>query len=104
MAMPDDPNSLLAQNVRIDMGVYGGTAEASMVPPGWTLLADLDNDGHVGWLDLACVTADWQAAGVNRSADLSRNGAVDAADFALLGQQWRLASDRSAASLVSPVP
>jgi len=102
-AVPDDPNNLLAQNVRIDMGAYGGTAEASMAPHGWTLLADLDNDGHVRWPDLACMTADWLVAGANRNGDLSRNGAVDAGDFALLGRQWHLASGRSVVSFVTPV-
>jgi len=101
-AVPDDPGNLLAQNVRIDIGAYGGTAEASMAPHGWTLLADLDNDGRVSWPDLASVAADWQAAGANRSGDLSRNGAVDAGDFALLARQWRLAAGPAAVRIVTP--
>jgi len=102
LAVPDDPNNLLAQNVRIDMGAYGGTAEASMAPYGWTLLADLDNDGRVKWSDLACMAANWQAGGANRSGDLSRDGAVDARDFALLARQWRLAAGPAAVRIVTP--
>lgn len=69
---------------------------------GWTLLADLDNDGRVRWPDLACMAADWQARGANRNGDLSRDGTVDAGDFALLARQWRLAAGPAAVRIVTP--
>jgi hypothetical protein len=40
-------------NLRIDMGCYGGTTEASRTPAGWSLLADLNNDGAVEMEDFA---------------------------------------------------
>ncbi|MHC4361042.1 MAG: right-handed parallel beta-helix repeat-containing protein, partial [Planctomycetota bacterium] len=47
MSVPDDPNNIWGENIRINMGAYGGTAEASIPPYDWTLLADLTNDGIV---------------------------------------------------------
>jgi subtilisin family serine protease len=88
-AIPDDPNHLLGTNVRIDMGAYGGTPEASMAPPQWALLADVNNDRRVDWLDLAHLTADWATTGESRPGDLSRDGAIGGPDLALLGTQWR---------------
>jgi subtilisin family serine protease len=97
-SVPEDPNLLLAANVRIDMGAYGGTAEASMAPPQWALLADVNNDCLVDWRDLARLAEDW-AAGQGRCSDLSRDGAVGAPDFVLLAVQWR----HEAARVVSVV-
>jgi hypothetical protein len=53
MAVPRDPDNEWAVNVRINMGAYGGTVQASMPPRGWTLLYDLDNNGTVDSLDLS---------------------------------------------------
>jgi len=39
--IPDDPDNLWGENIRINMGAYGGTAEASMPPHDWALLGDL---------------------------------------------------------------
>lgn len=35
---PDDPNGLWSENIRINMGAYGGTAEASLAPLGFSPL------------------------------------------------------------------
>ena len=53
MTVPRDPDNEYAVNVRIDMGAYGGTVQASMPPHGWAPLSDLDNDGTVDSLDLS---------------------------------------------------
>jgi len=41
----DEPNDV--NNIRINMGAYGGTAEASISPLAWPLLADMNNDHKV---------------------------------------------------------
>jgi len=101
-AVPQDPDNLLGANVRIDMGAYGGTTEASMAPPGWALLADVNNDRHVDWLDLASLAADWATMGESKSGDLSRDGAVGGADLVLLGGQWRHKAGSTTAKAVKP--
>ena len=87
--VPEDPNGSPAGNQRIDMGAYGGTAEASLPPVGWSLLADLNNDDVVDGLDLAHLADAWLQAGQRHETDITRNGATDAADLGLLGRQWR---------------
>jgi len=89
-SLPDDPGNSFAVNARINMGAYGGTAEASLAPHGHALRADVDNDGCIGWSDLASLTADWLMDIDERShSDLSRDGAADVVDLALLAEQWR---------------
>jgi hypothetical protein len=88
-AVPNDPDGEYGCNVRINMGAYGGTAQASMAVPGWSLLGDLTNDGTVDDQDLAL----WEENAVDFAdespADLDRDGDVDAADSALLDQDWQ---------------
>ena len=100
--VPGDPNNLPAANPRIDMGAYGGTAEASMAPPQWMLLADITNDRRVDWLDLTHLATDWAADGKSSPGDLSRDGAVGGPDLALLGSQWRHKAGSAAASTIIP--
>jgi hypothetical protein len=85
-----DPLNRLGRNLRINMGAYGGTAEASMPPYDWALLADLTNDGTVDFDDLMHWTQDWPATGSELPADLDRNGRVDGFDFALFALDWLL--------------
>jgi len=87
--VPDDPNSTAIVNRRIDIGAYGGTAQASIAPPGWTLTADADNDGRVDWADFARMVANWTQAVTQCEADLTRDGSVDGMDLALLASEWR---------------
>lgn len=101
-AGPPDPNHLAGPNTRIDMGAYGGTADASLAPPGWMLLADITNDHRVDWLDLAQLAADWASAGGSRPGDLSRDGKVGGPDLALLGSQWRHTAASTAARTIKP--
>jgi len=79
----DEPN-----NIRINMGAYGGTTEASKPPANWSLLGDLTNDGAVNGGDFAHIGADWQITATAQSGDLDRNGAVDFRDIKLLVQDW----------------
>jgi len=83
-----DPNNQWGQNLRIDMGAYGGTAEASMPPYDWTILADLTNDGTVNLMDFAHLAENWLVTSSDWPGDLDRNGVVDLADFALFADDW----------------
>ena len=73
---------------RINMGAYGGTAQASMSSNPIGNIADLDHDGEVGVSDLLLLSEDWLYAEYLLDTDLNRNGVVDIADFADLAGQW----------------
>ena len=89
-----DPNSVEWQNElwphggRINMGVYGGTPQASMSPNPVGNIADLDHDGSVGVSDLTRFCEDWLLAEYLLDTDLNRNGVVDIPDFADFANQW----------------
>lgn|GEM_PF-6367877 len=78
-----------AANLRINLGVYGGTREASVGPYGWALLADVTNDGMAHFLDLAELSISWLNVGSSQEADLDRNGRVDMDDYVLFAEAWR---------------
>ncbi|MHC4501106.1 MAG: right-handed parallel beta-helix repeat-containing protein, partial [Planctomycetota bacterium] len=86
--LPEDPNNDWGINLRINMGAYGGTAIASMGPPGWALLGDLSNDGIVNWLDLGGQAEDWLESANEQPGDLNRDSVVDMIDFAMLAEEW----------------
>ena len=86
--MPDGPSNSWATNLRINMGCYGGTAEASMPPYDWGLLGDLTNDGVVNSEDFAVQARYWMKAENQQPGDLDRNGIVNTADLALLTEDW----------------
>jgi hypothetical protein len=83
-----DPLNRWGENLRIDMGAYGGTAEASIPPYDWAILADLTNDGKVDLNDLAAFVNYWLDSGECIPSDLNRNQFVDLFDFALLAEDW----------------
>lgn len=74
---------------RINIGAYGGTAQASWSSSGVGLLADLTADGKVGPDDLGSLAAQWLVLDDLLAADLDRNGQVDFFDFVLMAAQWR---------------
>jgi hypothetical protein len=73
---------------RINMGGYGGTAEASKSPPGWAVLADLTNDHKVDEKDLRVFVDYWLEAGQCIPADLSHDQSADFLDLAILADNW----------------
>lgn len=75
-------------NIRINIGAFGGTAEASKTPANWSLLGDLTNDGTVDEVDFAYTARDWQMAATEQPGDLDRNGVVDFRDIKLLVKDW----------------
>jgi len=88
LTVPGDPNNDYGQNLRINMGVYGGTAEASMPPLGWALLADVNNDGIADFRDFAYAGMDWQLTAPQQPCDLDRNNAVGPTDLDLFADDW----------------
>jgi len=87
--VPVDPNNLWACNLRINMGAYGRTAQASLPPHRWYHLADLTNDGHVDFEDYAALTRQPPALpALSPAGDLNADQSIDLADIALLAADW----------------
>jgi hypothetical protein len=76
-------------NVRINMGAYGGTAKASRTPGDWRSLADFNNDWIVDFNDVTAFVGYWLDEGECVPGDLNRNKSVDFADFGIFGENWR---------------
>lgn len=93
LTIPDDPNHDWGENLRVNMGAYGGTAEASIPPYDWALLGDLTNDGTVGWEDLEGQAGDWLTTANQQPGDLNRDGVVDMIDYAMLAEDWLQMTD-----------
>ncbi|UCG50122.1 MAG: right-handed parallel beta-helix repeat-containing protein, partial [Phycisphaerales bacterium] len=88
ISVPGDPDNQWGINLRVNMGAYGGTRQASMAPHDWALLADLDNNGAVNAADLALQVHDWLAEAPERPGDLNRDSLVDMKDFSYLADEW----------------
>ena len=86
--IPDGPSNLWGSNLRINMGCYGGTDQAGVPPHGWSLLADINNDGFVNSKDFAFMVHSWMKSKSLLPGDLDRNGTVNSADLALLTNDW----------------
>lgn len=88
ISLPEDPNNIWAENIRINMGAYGGTPQASMPPYHWALLADMTNDGLVDFRDYAAQADDWLNPGDSLPGDLNRDSVIDIPDLALIAEDW----------------
>ena len=93
LTIPEDPNHDWGVNLRINIGAYGGTTEASMPPYDWALLGDLTNDGTVGYEDLAGQIEDWLTSANEQPGDLNRDGLVNMEDFSRLAENWQQVTD-----------
>jgi parallel beta-helix repeat protein len=82
-------NEPLPNGNRINMGAYGGTAEASKSPEYWRSIADLTNDWIVDSNDLKVFADYWLQTGECIPSDFDRSRSVDFNDFAIFGGQWR---------------
>lgn len=83
-----DPENCFGQNLRINMGAYGGTAKASMPPYDWVILSDITNDGTVNFIDfayMAIILTDHQN---ELFGDFDKNGRVGMEDLELLIEDW----------------
>jgi parallel beta-helix repeat protein len=88
MTLLVDPLNRFGVNKRIDMGCYGGTAEASMPPYDWALLSDMDNNGKVDFVDYSYLTQLYGSSGEKLDGDLNRDGKVDMKDLKLFAADW----------------
>ena len=88
LSIPGYPDNPFGENIRVNMGAYGGTTEASMPPYGWALLGDLTNDGTVNFADCAGQATDWLETAEQQPGDLNRDGTVNINDFAMLANDW----------------
>ena len=74
---------------RINMGAYGGTAEASMSGDETVgHRADVNNDGRVDLTDAATVGESWLVEDRLRAANIDRVGRVDLDDLTALAEAW----------------
>ena len=87
-----DPNyftgELWPHGKRINMGAYGGTAEASMSLSDVGNIADLNEDDEVESQDLCLFGYDWLRDEVLLKSDLDRNGRIDLSDFSIMAFNW----------------
>jgi hypothetical protein len=83
----DEPND--ANNVRINLGAYGGTAEASKTPANWHSIADITNDWLVDYNDLSIFVDYWLEAGQCIPSDLDHSQPVNLEDFSIFAGEWQ---------------
>jgi hypothetical protein len=74
--------------MRINMGAYGGTPQASTSLSTVGNIADLDHDGDVDYVHLNLFTDEWTSELFLLAEDLERNGLVNFWDFAILADNW----------------
>jgi hypothetical protein len=103
LSVPDDPNNRWGVNLRINMGAYGGTAEASIAPRDWAILADLNNDGVVNWRDFVYTASDLFTPVAERGGDLNRDGVVALLDLVLLAEDWLKCVRPPVVSIINPL-
>ncbi|MHC4740459.1 MAG: choice-of-anchor Q domain-containing protein [Planctomycetota bacterium] len=73
---------------RVNMGAYGGTAEASMSESLRGNKADLNNDGSVDFVDFARLGDSFREEGALRVEDLNRDAVVDFFDILDFAEEW----------------
>jgi len=77
-----------ANNIRINMGIYGGTAQASKSPAGWSVIADITNDGIVNFEDFAWMAEYFWHRADGITGDLNRDRIVYFDDLSIMGEKW----------------
>jgi len=73
---------------RVNMGAYGGTAQASMSSSTVGNIADLNNDNTVSHADVKMLAERWLHQESLVAEDLDRNGVVSLSDFCILADEW----------------
>ncbi|MFB0525122.1 MAG: NosD domain-containing protein, partial [Phycisphaerae bacterium] len=89
-----DPNSdwtaeLWPHGQRINLGAFGGTAQASMSLSNAGSASDLNLNGRVDYNDMELFTDKWLSNEVLLAEDLNRDRTVDFTDFAILAGDWQ---------------
>lgn len=85
-----DPENEFGVNLRIDIGAYGGTSQASMAPWDWALRADINNDGTEDLMDYAQFAKEWSETETSeyRFGDFGHDGVLSVIDLSLLAEEW----------------
>ena len=100
----DDISNHWGKNIRINMGVYGGTSEASMSQPNFRILSDINNDNKVDIKDYTILTSFYAQHSVLSNpqisvhntpqeydyGDLNHDKQTNASDISILSAQWLL--------------
>jgi hypothetical protein len=86
--VPVDPTGYWGANLRINMGAYGGTAEASIPPHGWAIRTDYSNDGIANFTDFAYWTKSHPYTTGEPLGPLNPSPALDPIDLPILAADW----------------
>lgn len=91
--VPIDPTGIFGANLRVDMGAYGQTDQASLALPDQILLTDMTNDGTTDLEDLLILADRWLRQNYQpfykaRGADFTRDNIVNLPDLACLAGEW----------------
>jgi hypothetical protein len=81
-------NELWPNGRRIDIGAYGGTAEASLSGHAIGTAADLNFDDRVDIGDFAILARGWMKDEPLLASDLTRDGRVGIEDLAAMAEEW----------------
>ncbi|MCP4708203.1 MAG: DUF1565 domain-containing protein, partial [Planctomycetes bacterium] len=84
----DGTGELWPHGMRVNMGAYGGTPEASMSLSVAGNIADLNHDGVVDFVDWNLFGAMWLKQQVLMKSDLDRDGVEDLRDIYLFVKNW----------------
>jgi thermitase len=84
----DWSGELWPHGMRINMGAYGGTAQASMSLSNIGDIRDLNGDDLVNWDDVLLIADNWNSEDIPSKEDLNRNGRVDVNDLIFYYGNW----------------
>lgn len=91
--VPCDPGQIFGASLRVNMGAYGQTDQASLAPPNRLLLTDLTNDGVTDLDDLLIFSSRWLRYDYNvfykaKGTDFTRDNIVNLADLSCISADW----------------
>jgi len=87
LTVPGDPDNLRGINLRINIGAFGGTQEASIGPYGWALQSDITNNGIVDLQDFSFFAEHWPPSTITEF-DLNRDNVIDLYDLSIIVNEW----------------
>lgn len=91
--VPIDPTGIFGKSLRVNMGAYGGTDQASLAPAERLLLTDLTNDGTADLEDLIHLSSRWLRHDYDsffkaKGTDFTRDNVINLPDLACLSAEW----------------
>ena len=79
---------LYPHGMRLNMGAYGGTVEASLSSSLAGNVADFNNDNIVNYIDYSLLIGRWLTTEQPLREDIDRNGIVDFEDLVVFAEEW----------------